>query len=82
MKSPDVDKLRSEENHTLEEFVALYNENLPDTFPHASNTLLKEFRKSHASFFKLPDTWSLEQHRKRVMDWLQLATIYKQHKKQ
>ncbi len=77
MKAPDLDKLRSEENHTLEEFVTLYNENLPASFPHASNSLLEEFRKSHTSFFKLPNTWSLEQHRKRVMDWLQLASLKK-----
>ena len=77
MKALDVDKLRSEETHTLEEFLALYNENLPSSFPHASHHLLEEFKKTHSSFFKSPDSWSLDQHRKRVMDWLQLAFLAK-----
>ena len=77
MKAPDLDKLRSEKDRTLEEFVTLYNENLPSSFPHASNSLLEEFRKTHSSFFKAPNVWSLEQHRKRVMDWLQLVSFKK-----
>jgi hypothetical protein len=75
MKAPDLDKQRSEETHTLEEFLALYNENLPASFPQASDALLKEFRATHASFFKTPSTWSLDAHRKRVMDWLQLLSL-------
>lgn len=67
---PDPDRERSEKPHTLVEFLTLYNENLPLTFPRASVALLEEFRSAHASFFKPHDVWSLELHRKKVMDWL------------
>jgi len=70
MKAPDLDKERSEETHSVAEFLKLYNENLPLTFPRASITLLEEFKKTHADFFKSNTEWSLGLHRKRVMDWL------------
>ena len=47
-----------------------YNEDLPSQFPRASLSLLKEFRKVHATLFSGNDSWSLDQHRKKVMDWL------------
>jgi len=77
MKALDVDKLRSEENHTLEEFLTLYNENLPASFPPASHLLLEKFKNTHSGFFKSANSWSLGQHRKRVMDWLQLTFLEK-----
>lgn len=70
MRTPDLDKERSEKSHTLAEFLKLYNENLPTAFPRASTALLEEFRVAHASVFKSPHAWSLDQHRKKVMDWL------------
>lgn len=66
----DLDKERSEQPRTLAEFLKLYNENLPLAFPRASLALLEEFREAHASFFKSKGEWSLELHRKKVMDWL------------
>lgn len=77
MKAIDLDKERSEQSHTLAEFLKLYNKDLPRAFPHASTALLEEFRGAHPSFFKSHDVWSLELHRKKVMDWLQLATLRK-----
>lgn len=70
MRGPDVDKIRSEKPHTLAEFLRLYNENLPESFPRVSAALLEEFRTTHASIFKSSGAWSLELHRKKVMDWL------------
>jgi len=70
MKLPDLDRIRSEKTHTLPEFLKLYNENLPDAFRPASTVLLKEFRSGHLELFKTGEAWSLDQHRKRVMDWL------------
>lgn len=78
MKAPDLDRERSEESHTLPEFLKLYNENLPLAFPRASAALLEEFKRTHADFFKT-NVWSLELHRKKVMDWLQLAALQKAH---
>jgi len=70
MKREDADKERSEKPHSLAEFLKLYNENLPLTFPRASTALLEEFKSTHADFFKSSDVWSLDLHRKKVMDWL------------
>ena len=72
MKAPDLDKERSEKSHTLAEFLKLYNENLPLPFPRVSVAQLIKFRSAHPGFFKSYDVWSLDLHRKKVMDWLQL----------
>ena len=69
MRGIDHDRVRSEQTRSLAEFLKLYNENLPPSFPAASAALLKEFKQTHANFFK-SDTWSLDLHRKKVMDWL------------
>ena len=70
MKGPDLDRERSEQTHSLAEFLKLYNQDLPATFPRASKALLEEFQSTHAEFFKVSQDWSLNIHRKRVMDWL------------
>jgi len=70
MKSPDLDRERSERQISLPEFLRSYNENLPVAFPRASLPLLKEFRAAHTGLFKPGSDWSLDQHRKKVMDWL------------
>lgn len=70
MKLPDLDRARSEKSLSFGEFLKAYNEKLPVQFPRASLPLLKEFRKAHASLFKADNAWSLDQHRKKVMDWL------------
>ena len=70
MRAPDVDKIRSEMNHSIEDFLELYNENLPLAFPRASTALLKEFQNTHTGLFRSTDVWSLDLHRKKVMDWL------------
>lgn len=74
MKLPDLDKERSEKHLSLPEFLKCYNEKLPPVFPQASLALLREFKKTHQSIFKEGGTWSLDQHRKKVMDWLPPAT--------
>jgi len=70
MKLPDLDRARSEKALSLPEFLRSYNEGLPTAFPKASLPLLREFRKAHTGLFKATDVWSLDQHRKKVMDWL------------
>jgi len=70
MKTPDLDRARSEQVRSLSDFLKQYNTNLPDSFPRASTALLEEFRSGHASLFKSRNKWSLDQHRKKVMDWL------------
>jgi len=70
MRLPDIDKERSERPLALSSFLKSYNEDLPIQFPRASLPLLREFRKAHAALFKTDNLWSLDQHRKKVMDWL------------
>jgi len=70
MRLPDVDKERSERSLPLSGFLRSYNEGLPTQFPRASLPLLREFRKAHLALFKGDSLWSLDQHRKKVMDWL------------
>ena len=55
---------------SLLDFLESYNKNMPRSFPLVSIQLLKEFKEVHSTLFKNSDLWSLEQHRKKVMDWL------------
>lgn len=74
MKLPDLDRARSEKSLSFGEFLKAYNEKLPAEFPQASTPLLKEFKKNHANLFKDDNAWSLDVHRKKVMDWLTAKT--------
>lgn len=70
MRLPDLDRERSERSLSFSDFLKSYNEGLPLEFPRASAALLREFRKANETLFKNDDQWSLNQHRKKVMDWL------------
>lgn len=60
----------SEMQIPLLDFLKSYNENMPEGFPLASVALLKKFRDAHSMLFRHGDLWSLEQHRKKLIDWL------------
>lgn len=52
-------------------FMEAYNKKLPKGFPEASVRNLEEFYKGHSLLFKNGyNKWSIDKHRKRVMDWL------------
>lgn len=70
MKGPDADRLRSEKKHSLARFVAIYNEGLPREYPRASSALLELYRRTYPSQFRPDDLWSLDKHRKKVMNWI------------
>ena len=70
MRTPDVDRIRSEQSRSLGEFVKLYNENLPSAFPKVSSALMRQFKSGHETLFKSDGIWSLDIHRKKVMDWM------------
>lgn len=55
---------------TSSEFLASYNKNMPAGFPRVSLILLKKFKEAHPMLFKNDDLWSLDQHRKKLIDWL------------
>ncbi len=51
-------------------FLASYNRDIPKGFPEASLENLEQFYKAHPLLFKDGRKWSMDRHRKRVMDWL------------
>lgn len=52
------------------EFLESYNKNMPAGWPLATAALLQKFRDAHTALFTHGDLWSLDQHRKKLMDWL------------
>ena len=51
-------------------FIENYNKSIPKNFPRATSRALKDFQITHSTLFKKFDDWSIEKHRKRLMDWL------------
>lgn len=75
MKSLDLDRERSEKTLTRDEFIACYNEDLPDRFQKATPALLRDFEREFPDQRLTDGTWSLHHHRKKLLDWhLQLGT--------
>lgn len=65
-ESPDVNLVAM----PVADFVKYYNENIPESFPRVSLALLEQFRAAHPSLFKNKNEWSIDKHRKKLMDWL------------
>ena len=57
---------------TLSDFLNSYNNNIPEGYPQATAALLEKYKETHSSLFKHGDNWSLDTHRKKIMDWLPL----------
>ena len=55
---------------TLNEFLLSFNQNMPDNFPQVSEEDLIKFKSEHSLLFQKSNSWSLDHHRKKVMDWL------------
>ncbi|MSR87970.1 MAG: hypothetical protein EXS69_02290 [Candidatus Zambryskibacteria bacterium] len=55
---------------TIHEFLKSYNDNMPRNHPQVSLTQLQKFKEQHTSMFKSDGAWSLDQHRKRLIEWL------------
>jgi len=70
MKKPSTRIVPNDTPLTDVEFLESYNKNMPEGYPHASLVLLEKFKEVHLSLFKTGDTWTLDQHRKRLIDWL------------
>lgn len=60
----------SQNQITPSEFLESFNKNMPESFPRATTALMKKFKEDHAMLFKHGESWSLDQHRKKLMDWL------------
>jgi uncharacterized membrane-anchored protein YhcB (DUF1043 family) len=70
MKKYPAELKISEMQITQADFLKSYNQNMPSSFPRASASLLNKFREEHQSLFKHGDMWSLDLHRKKVIEWL------------
>jgi hypothetical protein len=68
-KYPETPKV-SEMQISQSDFLKSYNQNIPTAYPHASTALLIKFKEAHSVLFKHGDLWSLDLHRKKLMDWL------------
>jgi hypothetical protein len=60
----------SELQITQAEFLKSYNANMPAQFPRATISLLNKFKLDHTSLFRHGDLWSLDLHRKKLIEWL------------
>jgi len=54
----------------LSTFMESYNKGIPADFPRVSVKALKQFQVLHPALFKNGDEWSIDRHRKKLMDWL------------
>ncbi|MEK7635375.1 MAG: hypothetical protein AAB446_03035 [Patescibacteria group bacterium] len=70
MKSNSQELKLNEIQLSLLDFLKSFNQNMPANFPQVSEAQLLMFKKEHEALFKKGDTWSLDNHRKKVMDWL------------
>jgi hypothetical protein len=55
---------------SLADFLESYNQSIPAGFPRASVKVLKQFQEAYPILFKRGDEWSIDRHRKRLLDWL------------
>ena len=69
-RSQDIERERNELATPLSAFLVSYNESIPNGFPRASASVLKQFQAVHPLLFRNGDEWTIARHRKRLMDWL------------
>ena len=70
MRTKNKDWEKNQAMTTIASFMDSYNKSIPEGFPKASTRLLRKFQAAHASLFKSADEWSIDKHRKKLMDWL------------
>ncbi|OGC84861.1 hypothetical protein A3F55_00045 [Candidatus Adlerbacteria bacterium RIFCSPHIGHO2_12_FULL_53_18] len=58
------------EEKPLAVFLQYYNQNTPEQFPRATTESLQKFKAAHAELFKDTNEWTIDKHRKKLMDWL------------
>ncbi len=70
-KKIDLQKEENQKVTPLMVFMDSYNKSIPPEYPVASVKKLENFRETHLLLFKGEENqWSVDKHRKRVMDWL------------
>jgi hypothetical protein len=68
-KAPKEPKTH-EDQITLKQFLESFNKNMPSTFLQVTEADLLKFKEAHEGLFKNGESWSLDQHRKKIIDWL------------
>lgn len=56
--------------NSLDKFIEYYNQNIPASYPRATVAALEQFQATHAILFDEKKTWTIDKHRRRLMDWL------------
>ncbi|MBN1778619.1 MAG: hypothetical protein JW816_00125 [Candidatus Buchananbacteria bacterium] len=62
---------------TREAFLEFYNQGIPENFSQVTIQDLKDFEAANPRLFKDSKLWSLDKHRKRLMDWLPRHSSHK-----
>ncbi|OGZ45767.1 MAG: hypothetical protein A3C84_00635 [Candidatus Ryanbacteria bacterium RIFCSPHIGHO2_02_FULL_48_12] len=70
MRQRDIQSELNEASTTLAIFMESYNKSIPLNFPQASVKALRQFQTTFPVLFKNGDQWSIDRHRKKLMDWL------------
>ncbi len=70
MRTKNIELERNQIKTSISDFLESYNKSVPVSFPRASMKVLKQFQALHPILFKHGDEWSIDRHRKRVMDWI------------
>ena len=70
MKKKNEAYERSKEQTILSVFLKTYNEGIPKGFPRVSAAGLKKFKDLYPGLFKKGNSWSVAEHRKKLIDWL------------
>ena len=55
---------------TAQEFLKSFNDNMPQGYPLVTPEILEKFKLAHPHLFKSPNLWTLDLHRKRMIEWL------------
>ncbi len=55
---------------TVAVFIEYYNKNIPSAYPKATEGALIAFKATYPGLFEKGESWSIDKHRKRLMDWL------------
>ncbi len=70
MKRKDKAYELSKAQTILSVFLKVYNKGIPKGFPRASIAGLKKFKSLYPTLFKRGNSWSIAEHRKKLIDWL------------
>ena len=52
------------------EFRDSFNQNMPEGYPHVTLEIMEKFKSAHPVLFRSRNKWNLDQHRKRMIEWL------------